>query len=357
MAGIKEYIEKVVHFKNLTEDEASRVFQIIMNDGAVPAEVAAFLIGLKMKGETIDEIVGGAKVLRMKAGKINAPDGTLDTCGTGGKVLRLQKDAVNATDDDAEKIYTFNISTTVAFVLAACGVPVAKHGNRAVSSLSGSADVLKELGVNIDADPKLMERVLNEIGICFMMAPKFHTAMRHVAPVRKDISVRTIFNILGPLSNPADAKYQLLGVYDKKLVEPLAHVLGHLGVLRAWVVHGEDGMDELTTTGKSFVAELKDGKVTTFEVHPEELGLELVGLEQLRGGNAMVNAQHMRAVLKGGGDKYYRDIVLLNAAASLVVVGKVEDLQAGIAMAAEVLDSGKANDILQGLVAISNEDV
>jgi anthranilate phosphoribosyltransferase len=353
MNGIKKYIEKVVNYENLSEDEAERVFQIIMNGGATPAEIAAFLVGLRMKGEVIDEIAGAAIVMRAKAEKINAPKNTLDTCGTGGKTLKF-KQQIEPLTSDAGKTGTLNISTAVAFVVAACGVPVAKHGNRAASSLSGSADVLKELGVNVEADKKIMERSLKEAGICFMMAPKFHTAMRHVAPIRKELGIRTIFNVLGPLSNPAGAKYQLLGVYSKKLVEPVAHVLHRLGVERAWVVHGSDGMDELTTTGKSFVAELRDGVVTTFNINPKDFGIKKVKIDDLKGGNPNVNAQYMKIMLQGKGNQAYRDIVLLNAAASLVVAGKVTDLKDGLKMAAEAIDSGKANEVLLKLVEISN---
>jgi anthranilate phosphoribosyltransferase len=340
MNGIKKYIEKVVNSENLSEEEAVRAFQIIMNGGATPSEMGAFLVGLRMKGETIEEITGAATVMRAKSEKIIAPQGAIDTCGTGG---------------DASG--SFNISTAVAFVVAACGVPVAKHGNKAVSSLSGSSDVLKELGVNVDADKNIIQKCLDEAGICFMPAPKFHMAMRHVAPIRKELGIRTIFNVLGPLSSPAEAKFQLLGVYSKALVEPLAHVLGKLGVEKAWVVHGSDGLDELTITGKSYVAELDGGNLRTFEINPQDFDIEIVPPEDLEGGDVNRNAQEMKAVLNKRGSKAYRDIVLLNAAACLVVVGKAADLKSGIAMAAEAIDSGKANEKLMELVAVSNEYV
>ncbi|MCE3232610.1 MAG: trpD [Rickettsiaceae bacterium] len=356
MNGIKKYIEQVVNYQNLTEEDSARAFQIIMNGGANPSEIAAFLVALRMKGETIDEIVGAATVMRQKAEKISVPVGAIDTCGTGGKSLNFTKKH-EPLSPNAGKAGTFNVSTTVAFVVAACGVPVAKHGNKAASSLSGSADVLRELGVNVDADTSLMEQALSEAGICFMMAPKFHTAMRHVAPVRRELGIRTIFNILGPLSNPAAAKYQLMGVYSQELVEPLAHVLARLGVARAWVVHGEDGIDEITITGKTFVAELNDGNVRTFEIDPEGFGIELVEIDELRGGDANANAQQMKAILRGKGNAAYRSMVLLNAAAALVVAEKAADLKAGIELAEEAIDSGRANEVLQQLVAISSQVV
>ncbi len=255
--------------KNLSHDMAVRAFQIIMNGGATPAQMGAFLMGLRMKGETVEEITAGATAMRVKAQHIKAPPGAIDTCGTGG---------------DARG--TYNISTAVAFVLAACGVPVAKHGNRSVSSQSGSADVLKVLGVKVDAEIPVLERCLAECGICFLMAPKFHPAMRHVAPVRQELAMRTVFNLLGPLSNPAAPSYQLLGVYDAAWVEPLAHVLKELGTKAAWVVHGSDGLDELTLSGASTVAELKDGAVRCFEVTPEEAGPEARAAGSAQGQNA-----------------------------------------------------------------------
>jgi anthranilate phosphoribosyltransferase len=337
MTEIKKYISKVVDGHDLTEEEAVRSFQIIMKGGATPVQISALLIGLRMKGESIDEIAAAAKVMRLKAEKFNAPDNSLDTCGTGG-------------DDSG----SYNISTAVAFIVAGCGVPVAKHGNKAISSKSGSADVLRMLGVNIDADKEVMEKALNEANICFMMAPKFHTAMRYVAPIRAELGVRTIFNVLGPLSNPANANFQLLGVYSKSLVEPVAWVLKKLGLEKAWVVHGSDGMDEITTTGKSFVAELKDGKVTTFEINPEDYGINKATADDLQGSDSNVNAQSLKAVLMNRGVESYKDIVVLNSAAALVVAGVAEDLKQGIVKANESIDSGKANDALMKLCAITN---
>ncbi len=337
MHELTKYIEKVIRRENLSHVEAARSFQMIMNGGATPVQMGALLVALRMKGETIEEIVGAATVMRSKAGKINAPEGSLDTCGTGG-----------------DSSGSYNISTTVAFIVAACGVPVAKHGNRSISSKSGSADVLRELGVNLDADVSLMEQAINEANICFMMAPKFHSAMRHVAPVRQELSVRTIFNILGPLSNPAAAKYQLLGVYSKKWIEPLAHVLKELGTKSAWVVHGSDGMDEITTTGISYVASLKNEEIVTFKIDPEDYGIEIVESQALKGGDAAHNARELREVLLGRGSDAYRDIALLNAAASLVVAEKAKDINKGLKMATKAIKTGAANDALLKLVEISN---
>jgi anthranilate phosphoribosyltransferase len=332
---ILKYLNKVIDRQDLTRDEASRAFQIFMLGGATPAQMAAFLVALRMKGETVEEIIGAVLSVRAKAGKITAPDNAFDCCGTGG-----------------DNSGTYNISTAVAFVVAACGVPVAKHGNRAVSSRSGSADVLQALGVSIEADIPHMERALQEAGICFMMAPKFHTAMRHIAPIRQELKTRTLFNLLGPLANPASPNYQLIGVYSKEWIEPIALALKELGTKRAWVVHGADGMDELSTTGTSFVAELKDGAVRTFEITPEELGLERASLDDLIGGDTVENAKALHALLNGQTGAY-RDIVLLNAAAGLVVTGKANDLKSGLALAAEAIDSAKAKHSLQKLVEIT----
>ncbi len=322
--------------KNLPLDNATRAFQIIMNGGATPAQMAAFLTALRLKGETVEEITAGAFALRAKCTKFNAPDGAIDPCGTGG---------------DAKG--TYNISTAVAFVLAACGVPVAKAGNRAVSSASGSADVLKTLGVNVDAEPEVMERCIRELNIAFLLAPKYHPAVRHVSPVRQELGFRTIFNLLGPISNPANLTYQLMGVYDKKWLEPLAHALKEIGLKRAWIVHGNDGLDELTLSGASTVAELKDGSVRLFEVTPEEAGLQGASLDELRGGDAEHNAQALKSAISGM-ESAYRRSVLLNAAGALVVAEKVQTLKDGVAMAAQAIDSGKAHQVLMKFVDMSH---
>jgi len=322
--------------KNLPQDLAERVFQIIMNGGATPAQMAAVLMGLRIKGESVEEIIAGATVLRAKAVKIHTPAGLIDTCGTGG-------DGRN----------TYNISTAAAIVLAACGVPVAKHGNRSVSSQSGSADVLGALGIKIDADIPVLEQCLNEIGITFLMAPKFHAAMRHVSPVRQELGLRTIFNILGPLSNPAHPDFQLLGVYDKALCEPLARVLQALGTKAAWVVHGHDGMDELTLTGVTFVTELKDGQMRHFELTPEDAGLPRAMLEDIKGGDAAANAEALEHALSGM-ESAHKNAVLYNAGAGLLIAGKVATLPDGVAQARAAIDNGHAFRLLKQWVALSN---
>ncbi|MDE3016014.1 MAG: anthranilate phosphoribosyltransferase [Pseudomonadota bacterium] len=322
--------------KNLPRDMAVRAFQIIMNGGATPAQMGAFLMALRLKGETVDEIAGGATAMRAKAQPFKAPPGAIDTCGTGG-----------------DERHTYNISTAVAFVLTACGMKVAKHGNRSVSSKSGSADVLAALGVNINAEPKVLERCLAECNICFLLAPKFHPAMRHVAPVRQELGVRTIFNLLGPLSNPAAPDFQLLGVYADAWGEPLAHALKELGTKAAWVVHGSDGMDELTLSGASMVAELKDGNVRRFEVTPEEAGLARAPLEDLKGKTPEHNAGKLLEAISGV-ESAYRNAVVYNAAAGLIIAGKAADLKEGAAMAKDAIDSGKAHAILKKLADVSN---
>jgi anthranilate phosphoribosyltransferase len=322
--------------KNLSRDMSTRAFQIIMNAGATPAQMAAFLMGLRIKGETVDEITGGAIAMRAKAQKFTAPAGAIDTCGTGG---------------DARG--TYNISTAVALVLAACGMKVVKHGNRSVSSRSGSADVLTMLGVNVNAETPVLEKCLNEVGLCFLMAPRFHPAMRHVAPVRQEMGMRTVFNLLGPLSNPGAPDFQLLGVYSGAWIEPMAGVLKELGTKAAWVVHGSDGTDELTITGPSRVAELRDGAIRTFEVTPEDASLARGSLEELKGGDPEHNAKALTNAISGM-DSAYRRAVVLNAAAGLVIAGKAADLKAGAAQASEAIDSSKAYKTLQKLVEVSN---
>jgi anthranilate phosphoribosyltransferase len=289
-----------------------------------------------VRGETVEEITGAVRAMRAKMTRIEAPAGAIDTCGTGG-------DAAG----------TWNISTGAAIVVAACGVPVAKHGNRGLSSKSGAADVLGVLGVNIEADMALVKQALWDAHICFMMAPRHHSAMRHVGPTRVELGTRTIFNLMGPLSNPAGAKRQLTGVFSRTWIAPMAEVLGKLGAERAWVVHGSDGIDELTTTGPSYVAEWKDGKVTSFEVTPEEAGLPRATAADLRGGDPATNALAVNALLDGHPGAY-RDIVLYNSAAALLVAGKAATLRAGVQMAADAIASGKARTTLDKLVAITN---
>jgi anthranilate phosphoribosyltransferase len=322
--------------KPLTSEQAEAAFDIMMSGNATPSQMGGFLMALRVRGETVEEITGAVRAMRAKMTRIEAPAGAIDTCGTGG-------DAAG----------TWNISTGAAVVVAACGVPVAKHGNRGLSSKSGAADVLGVLGVNIDADMALVKQALWDANICFMMAPRHHSAMRHVGPTRVELGTRTIFNLMGPLSNPACAKRQLTGVFSRAWIGPMAEVLGKLGAERAWVVHGSDGIDELTTTGPSYVAEWKDGKVTTFEVTPEEAGLPRATAADLKGGDPPTNALAVNALLDGHPGAY-RDIVLYNSAAALLVAGKAATLRAGVQMAAEAIGSGKARAALEKLVAITN---
>ena len=334
---MKALLALVAGGERLSLDQARSAFEIMMSGDATPAQVGGFLMGLRVRGETVDELTGGAEALRERMVQVQAPADAIDTCGTGG---------------DASG--TFNVSTAAALVVAACGVPVAKHGNRALSSQAGSADILAALGVNIDVEPSRVERAIREAGIGFMMAPRHHGAMRHVAGARIELGTRTIFNLLGPLANPAGARRQLLGVFAHDWIDPIAHVLGQLGSERAWVVHGSDGIDELTTTGPSQVAELRAGRVTTFEVTPEQAGLPRARLEDLRGADATTNADALRALLDGMRGPY-RDIVLLNSAAALVIADRAGDLDAGVARAVDAIDSGAAKAALARLVAISSE--
>jgi len=336
---IAQLIRKLTERADLTLDESADAMNAIMSGEATPAQVAAFIVALRMKGETIEEITGCARVMREKAVRIDpgAPiENVLDTCGTGG---------------DAK--HTFNVSTTAALVAAGAGVTVAKHGNRAVSSSTGSADVLKALGVNIQAEKPLVERCLREAGIGFLFAPLMHGAMKYAIGPRREIGVRTVFNILGPLTNPAGAACQLLGVYDRALVEPIAGVLKNLGSKRCLVVHGEDGLDEITTTGHTMVAELAHGEITTYSVAPEDVGLPRARLRDIIAESPEEALQAVHEVIAGRkGPK--RDIVLLNAAAALLAAGAVNDLKEGIAKAAESIDSGAARNALQTMIDITN---
>jgi anthranilate phosphoribosyltransferase len=339
LADLRGAIAKVAAGNSLSQEEAAEAFDLVMSGAATQAQIGALVIGLRVRGETVDEIAGAARAMRAKVLTVRAPEGAIDTCGTGG---------------DGKG--TFNISTCAAFVVAGAGVPVAKHGNRAISSRSGSADVLKELGVNIEASTETISRCIAECGLGFMFAPAHHAAMRHVAQVRSELGTRTIFNLLGPLANPAGAKYQVVGVFGKEWVEPIAQVLALLGTIRAWVVHGSDGLDELTTTGISDVAVVDAGQVSTFRISPRNAGLPDARPEDLTGGNAVENAAHIRAVL-GGLKGPLRDIVLLNAAAALLVAGKANTLREGVALASESIDSGKALAVLEALVPLSHGKV
>ncbi|MFN3076758.1 MAG: anthranilate phosphoribosyltransferase [Alphaproteobacteria bacterium] len=324
--------------RTLTEAEAEAAFGSIMSGEATPAQIGAFLMALRLRGETVEEITAAARVMRAKALPLSAPAGSVDTCGTGGDGLG-----------------TLNISTAAAILVAACGVPVAKHGNRALTSRSGSADVLKELGVNIDADVERMAHSLREAGICFMMAPRYHAAMKHVMPARTELGVRTVFNILGPLANPAGIRRQVVGVFSKEWLRPMAEVLGRLGAERAWVVHGTDGLDEITTTGPTDVVEYRDGALTSFSITPESVGLPRTTLADLKGGDAQHNANAIRALLSGAKGAF-RDVVALNAAAVLVVAGKARDLGDGVSMAADAIDNGSGQRTLDRFVQLSTSD-
>lgn len=333
---IRESIAKLVERKALASEEAEAVMAEIMRGEATPSQISAFLVALRMKGETVEEIAGCAKVMRAHAIKVvTKQKKVVDTCGTGG-----------------DGSGTFNISTVVAFVLAGAGVAVAKHGNRSVSSQCGSADVLEVLGVKIELDPEGIARCLNEIGIGFLFAPRLHPAMKHAALPRREVGIRTIFNLLGPLTNPASASIQLLGIYDPKLTETIARVLNLLGTHRALVVHGADGLDELSTTGMNKVTQLHEGEISTYYLDPCQLGLPLARLSELRGGSSKENAQIMRALLQGErGAK--REVVLLNAAAGLLAAEEVADFEEGLNLAAEAIDSGRALHKLEQLVELS----
>jgi anthranilate phosphoribosyltransferase len=333
---LKPLLARVAAGRTLSESEAEAAFDIIMSGNATPSQIGALLMALRVRGETVEEIAGAARTMRAKALTIDAPPGTIDTVGTGG-----------------DGSGTFNISTASALVVAGCDVPVAKHGNRAFSSRSGAADVLTALGVNIDADMAVVRRCLWEIGFCFLMAPRHHSATRHVGPTRVELGTRTIFNLLGPLSNPAGTRRQLVGVFAPEWVAPMAAVLGRLGAEHAWVVHGS-GIDELTTAGVTTVAEWRDGKVVEFEVSPEEAGLKSAHIEDLKGGEPAHNAALMRDLL-GGEQGPLRDIVLLNSAASLIVAGRAANLRQGAEMAAQAIDGGAARSVLDRLVAMTNE--
>lgn len=334
--SLKPLIARVATGETLSREQTREAFDIMMSGEATPAQIGAFLMALRVRGETVDEITGAASVLRAKMSPLRSPAGAMDVVGTGG-----------------DQSGSYNVSTCTAIVVAGAGVPVAKHGNRAISSKCGSADVLQALGVAIECDSALTQRSLDEAGLCFMLAPRHHAAMKHVGPTRVEMGTRTVFNLLGPLSNPAGVRRYLLGVFGRQWIEPLAAVLNELGTERAWVVHGSDGLDEMTITGPTYVAELKDGKVRTFEVSPKDAGLSTSAPESIKGADAAANAAAVRAVL-GGAKNAFRDIVLLNAAAALLVAGKAEDLRSGAALAARSIDSGKAQAALAKMIAATN---
>ena len=328
-------LAKVGNGEKLSLAEAERAFDIMTSGNATPAQMGAFLMGLKVRGETAEELAGGAKVLRDKVQRVQAPEGAIDIVGTGG-----------------DHHGTYNVSSCSALVVAGAGVPVAKHGNRAFTSKSGAADVLNALGINLDLPIETLEKSLMVAGVCFLMAPRHHSAMRNVAGPRVELAPsRTIFNLLGPMSNPALVKRQLVGVFDRRWLRPVAEALGQLGLERALVVHGQDGMDEITTTTATWAASLENGNVTEIEIAPEEAGLPRASLAALKGGDPMHNADAIRGVLTGQRNAF-RDIVVLNSAAALMVAGKAQDLKQGAEMATAAIDGGKARKALETLVGI-----
>ncbi|HEY2034105.1 MAG TPA: anthranilate phosphoribosyltransferase [Rhizomicrobium sp.] len=341
MSGGSEFaalLKRLTGGSVLNASESTRAFGAIMSGSVANDDIATFLTVLARRPPTVDEIVGGVRAMRAAMRTIEAPDNAIDLCGTGG-------DGHN----------TFNISTATAFVVAGCGIPVAKHGNRSASSRSGTADVLEVLGVKIDMEPQAAQACLAETNFCFLFAPHYHTAMKHVAPVRKQLGVRTIFNLLGPLSNPAQVKRQLIGVFSAEWIETLAQVLKELGSEKAWLVHGADGLDELTTTAQTHVAVLDHKAVSRRKVTPEEIGVARAPLSALKGGDANENAAALLHLLDGEPGAF-RDIVLLNAAAALVVADKMNNLKDGALMAAEAIDSGAARGVLARVAALSQKE-
>ena len=334
---MKEYIKKIAENQDLNQDEMTEAFDQIMDGTATASQIAGFIVALHIKGETVDEIAGAALSMRRHAVFIDVGGlAAVDTCGTGG-----------------DSAHTFNISTTAAFVVAGAGIPVAKHGNRAISSQCGSADVLQELGVNIEAEPEVVEECIMKVGIGFLYAPRLHPAMKYAGGPRKELGMRTIFNILGPLTNPAGAKSQILGVFSPELTETFARVLKLLGSKRAFVVHGLDGMDEITSTTTTRVCELRDGNIRTYELDPLPFIHNYSNPEDLKGGDPFLNAEIIRRILSG--DKGpCRDVVCLNAAAAFVAGSKADDLPAGMKMAEESIDQGNAIAALEGLIKYSN---
>lgn len=337
MPELKPLLAKVANGESLTRAEAREAFEVLMSGEATPSQIGGFLMALRVRGETVDEIAGAVATMRSKMLPVTAPADAVDIVGTGG-----------------DGTGTYNISTLASLIVAGCDVPVAKHGNRALSSKSGAADALSALGVNLEIGPDRIGRCIAEAGIGFMFASMHHSAMRHVGPSRVELGTRTIFNILGPLSNPAGARRQLLGVFSPRWLMPIAEVLRDLGSERVWVVYG-DGMDEITTTGTTNVVALETGEIRTFDLTPEDFGVRRASLDELKGGDGHANAAALRAVL-GGTKNAYRDISLCNAAAALVVAGKAADISEGMQLATRALDSGEAAAALDRLVAVSNDE-
>jgi anthranilate phosphoribosyltransferase len=336
MESFKPLIAKVAAGSQLSRAEAADAFDAILSGEVTPSQLGGFLMALRVRGETVDEITGAVTAMRAKMLPVVAPPDAIDIVGTGG-----------------DGSGSYNVSTLAALIVAACGVPVAKHGNRAASSKSGTADTLAALGVKIGVAPALVERCIREAGIGFMLAPAHHAAMRHVGPTRAELGTRTIFNLLGPLANPAGVKRQLIGVFSAAWLMPMAEVLRNLGSERVWITHGADGLDEMSTTGTTKIVELKNGAIRAFEVAPEDVGLTRVSLAALKGGDAATNAEALRTVLDGARNAY-AEIAMLNAAGALVVAGKARELAEGVAMAGGALASGAARRVLDRLVGVSN---
>lgn len=336
---MKDILQTIQNGRTLSANNMEQCVSRIMNGEVSDIEIAAFLMGLSVRGESVEEIIGAARVMRAKARPIKAPKDAVDCCGTGG-----------------DHAHTYNISTAVAIVAAACGVTIAKHGNRASSSKSGAADVLEALGVNLDTPQEKLEEALKRFHFAFLMAPRHHESMKYVAPVRKALKIRTIFNLLGPLANPADTKYQLIGVYDRKWILPMAQALKALGTHCAWVVHGADGLDEITVTGPTYCAQLStDGRIIEKTLSPDDFGLKLHDANDLKGSTPQENAAALLELLKGN-HSAYRDIVLANTAATLCIAQKSASLKDAVSQAADAIDSGAALNLLQSYIAFTRED-
>lgn len=333
---LKTLIQKVSTGTTLSSEEIRQALEIMTDGHATGAQMGAFLMALRVRGETVEEITGAAQMMRSRMNRVDAPAGSVDIVGTGG-----------------DGHGTFNVSTCASLVAAGAGLKIAKHGNRSVSSISGASDVLSALGVKLDIGPEKVAQAVREAGVGFMWAPMHHPAMKHWAPIRAELGIRTLFNLLGPISNPAGVQRQVVGVFSWQWVEPIAHVLNKLGCEHVWVVHGHDGLDELTTTGSTDVAEVRGGEVRVFEVTPQDAGLAPAKLSDLKGGDAKVNAAAIRDVLAARKGPF-RDIVLLNTAAALIVGGKASNLTDGVALAAHAIESGAAARALEALVKVTN---
>jgi len=334
---LKPILARLGRGETLSEAQAGEAFGLVMDGQATPAQIGGMLMAMRARGETVAELTGAVTAMRARMTRVAAPDNAIDVCGTGG--------------DGAASL---NISTAVCLVVAACGVPVAKHGNRALSSRAGGADVLMALGVNIDVEPGRLAKILADVGCVFLFAPKHHPALRHAGPVRAELGTRTIFNLTGPMANPAGVKHQLIGVFDPAWARPMAETLRQLGTQSAWVVYG-NGLDELTLDGENLVVSLKDGEISQFSLNASEAGLSFAPQSAIKGGDAQSNARALRALLNGETGAY-RDTILLNAAAALIVAGKTISLADGVAMAAEAIDSGRARAVLEALVAATQQE-